>query len=355
MPDLPLSLTFDDVLLVPQESNVSPAAVEVRTLAAKGLTLELPILSAAMDTVSGPALAAALGKLGGLGVLHRNCPISEQAAMVKAAQRLAGARVPIAAAVGPRDIERAIALEKTGADALVFDSAHIHKPALIAVIKKLRPKIKAKFIVGNIATAEAAKALLPVADAIKVGIGPGSICTTRIVAGVGVPQLTAIMAVARVAKTKGVPVIADGGIRYSGDIVKALAAGASAVMLGSLLAGTTEAPGKVVIIDGKKFKHYRGMGSMGVLNGGQSSDRYFQAGRRKYVAEGVAALTPYKGPLAPVVEQLVGGLRSGLGYVGVRNIKELQRRAKFIRITPAGWAESRPHSVVNPTAPNYHD
>lgn len=350
---IPLGLTFDDVLLVPRESAINPSETDVRTMCARGLTLTIPVLSAAMDTVSQVKLARRIAELGGLGVLHRNCTIARQVDMVKKVR--AGAHsLPVAAAVGPRDTERALALDRVGVTALVFDSAHIHKPELIANIKTVKAKVKAKIIAGNIATAEAAKAFLPVADGLKVGIGPGSICTTRVVTGVGVPQLTAIMDVVKVAKTKNVPVIADGGIRTSGDIVKALAAGASAIMLGSLLAGTDEAPGKPITINGKKHKAYRGMGSLGAMSGGKSSDRYFQSGTHKYVPEGIEGAVPYRGALKEVMYQMIGGLRSGMGYVGARTIPELHERARFIRITAAGRSESRPHSIViTHGAPNY--
>ena len=369
MKSFDLGLTFDDVLLVPQESAISPREADVLSYAAKGLPLNLPLLSAAMDTVTGARLAAALGEAGGMGVLHRNCTVEEQVKMLRQVQGskhapyrggASGAgfkvqkRLIVAAAVGPGDSERALALDKAGVDAIVFDSAHIHKSSSVAAAEALKKKIKAKLIVGNMATAEAARAFLGVADGFKVGVGPGSICTTRIVAGVGVPQLTAIMEVAQVAKQKGIPVIADGGIRHSGDIVKALAAGASAVMLGSLCAGTNEAPGKKVIIEGVAYKTYRGMGSLGAMEVGQSSDRYFQKGSKKYVPEGVEGAVPATGPLSDVITQLVGGLRSGMGYMGARNIPELQRKARFIRITDAGRRESHPHSVViTKQAPNY--
>ena len=350
---IPLGLTFDDVLLIPQESDVSPSRVDVKTVCARGVPLDIPILSAAMDTVSGAAMAGALAKAGGLGVIHRNCTIEQEVAMVKEAIALSGGK-PVAAAVGPRDSERAIALDRAGAAVLVFDSAHVHKPELIAVIKQIRKQVKAKLIIGNIVTAEAAKALLPIADGIKVGVGPGSICTTRVVAGVGVPQLSAVMAVVKVARTKKIPVIADGGIRFSGDVVKALAAGASAVMLGGMLAGTDEAPGEVITVDGKTYKSYRGMGSLGAMETGKSSDRYFQTGAQKYVPEGVEAATPYKGKLADVLYQIIGGLKSGMGYVGAKDILTLQRRAKFIQVTAAGRAESHPHTVAMiKEAPNY--
>lgn len=350
---MPLGLTFDDVLLVPQESRISPSQADVRSWAARGLALEIPILSAAMDTVTGAAMAGALAQAGGLGVIHRNCSITEQVAMVKEAKARAHGK-PVAAAAGPHDLERAVALDRAGVGAIVFDSAHVHKPEVIAGIKKVRRQLKAKVIVGNIATAAAARALLPIADGIKVGVGPGSICTTRVVAGVGVPQLTAIMDVVKVARTKKIPVIADGGIRFSGDVVKALAAGASAVMLGGMLAGTDEAPGAVITLDGQPCKAYRGMGSLGAMNSGISSDRYFQSGNRKYVPEGIEGVIPYKGKLADALYQIVGGLKAGMGYLGVSTIVTLQRRAQFVQITPAGRVESHPHSVIIvKEAPNY--
>src|SRR3989338_1602972 len=351
-------LTFDDVLLVPQESSISPREADVSSYAARGLALRIPLLSAAMDTVSGPALVRALAEAGGMGVLHRNCPVAEQVAMVrevkKARKQESKKAIIVAAAVGPTDLERARARDKAGADASVCDSAHIHKPASVAAARALKRRIKAKLIVGNMATAAAARAFVRFADGFKVGIGPGSICTTRIVTGVGVPQLTAIMEVARVATAKKIPVIADGGIRYSGDIVKALAAGASAVMLGGLLAGTDEAPGKKVTMKGVVYKAYRGMGSLGAMNTGLSADRYFQKGAKKYVPEGVEGAVPAKGPLQEVLDQLVGGLKSGIGYVGARNIVALQKRAMWIRMTARGREESHPHSItLLKKAPNY--
>lgn len=356
-PPIPFGLTFDDVLLIPQESSISPREADVASYAAKGLPLMIPILSAAMDTVTGPHLARALAEAGGLGVIHRNCTIENQIKMVRTVkgQKLKVKSSIVAAAVGPNDAERALALDKAGVDAIVFDSAHIHKPSSVEAAKFLKKKIKALLIVGNMATAGAARAFVGIADGLKVGIGPGSICTTRIVTGVGVPQLTAIKEVVKVARLKKIPVIADGGIRSSGDIVKALAAGASAVMLGGLLAGTDEAPGQTVTIEGVVYKTYRGMGSLGAMNTGLSADRYFQKGARKYVPEGVEGAVPAKGPLKGVLEQLVGGLKSGMGYVGAGNIAELQKRAQWVRVTASGRAESHPHSItLLKKAPNYY-
>lgn len=362
MKSIALGITFDDVLLVPQESDIRPSEVHLGTKLTKRLTLMVPLLSSAMDTVTEARMAIAMAELGGIGILHRNCTIKEQVAMVEEVKkkklRLVGA------AIGPHDIDRAKALDRAGVDVISIDCAHAHKPGIVTDAKKIKKAIKADLIIGNIATAAAAKALLPVADALKVGVGPGSICTTRIIAGVGVPQLTAIMDVASVARKAKIPVIADGGIRYSGDIVKALAAGAYTVMLGGLFAGTDEAPGEIVTINGKKYKAYRGMGSLGALNKGLSADRYFspsggspargQKGTKKYVPEGVEGIVPAKGPLADVVFHLLGGLRSGMGYVGAKTIAELQTRAQFIQITPAGRAESHPHSItIAKQAPNY--
>lgn len=347
----PLGLTFDDVLLQPRESSVMRSEVFLETKLTKKLKFRVPIVAAPMDTVSGPELAIALGGLGGIAILHRNCTIQEQITMLKRAKR---ARIITGAAVGAVDLERAVALNKAGADVIVVDTAHAHVKAIIKAAKEIKRKIKAQLIVGNIATKEAAQAFLPFVDALKVGIGPGSICTTRIVAGVGVPQLTAIMNVAGAAKKKNVPVIADGGIRYSGDIVKALAAGASSVMLGSMLSGTKEAPGRIVKIQGQTYKTYRGMGSLGAMTNGQSSDRYFQKGNKRYVPEGIEGLVKYKGPVQHVIEQITGGLRSGMGYLGAKTIEDIAKRARFIRITNAGLKESHPHDIlINKKAPNY--
>jgi IMP dehydrogenase len=304
-----------------------------------------------MDMVTERDMAIELGRLGGLGVLHRNNTIEEQVAELEAVKKeglLAGA------AVGPHDIERAIALDKAGVDVLFVDCATAHKTDVIASAKKIKNSVKADVVVGNIATKEAAEALLDFADGLKVGIGPGSICTTRVVAGVGVPQLTAIMDVVSVAKEKGVPVIADGGMRYSGDVVKALAGGASVVMLGSMLAGTREAPGEVIIVQGEKCKMYRGMGSLGAMKKGKSSDRYFQEGSKKYVPEGVEGLVQYKGHTEEIIFHILGGLRSGMGYIGAHTISEMYDQAQFVKITKAGREESHPHSLFDrKDAPNY--
>ena len=346
-----LALTFDDVLLEPRESYVTRSQVSLETKLTKNLTIQIPILSAAMDTVTHAAMAVSLGRLGGLAILHRNCSVDTQVQMVKTAKKTG---VVVGAAVGPGDIARALALDKAGVNVLVVDTAHGHNMRALASAREIKKKIKAQLIVGNIATKEAAAELSKFADAIKVGIGPGSICTTRMVAGIGIPQLTAIIDVARAAKKKKVPVIADGGMKYSGDIVKALAAGASAVMLGSMLAGTKEAPGKILNIRGQKYKSYRGMGSLGAMSSGNSSDRYFQKNTNTYVPEGIEGITRYKGKLEDVVFQITGGLKSGMGYIGAKSIPEMWKQARFIQITGAGLKESHPHTVtIIKRSPNY--
>ncbi|MBI5037175.1 MAG: IMP dehydrogenase [Candidatus Kerfeldbacteria bacterium] len=344
-------ITFDDVLLEPRRSGVDRDRINLRSRLTKTVFLDIPILAAAMDTVSESRMAIALGKLGGMAVVHRNCAIADSVRWVREARR---AGVQVGAAVGPHDIERAIAISKAGATAIFVDCAHAHHDRIIRDAKKIKKAIRTPLILGNIGTAEAARALMPFADGLKVGIGPGAICTTRIVTGVGVPQLTAIMDVVAVARKRGIPVIADGGMKYSGDVVKALAAGASSVMLGSMLAGTDEAPGKVVTIEGKKYKQFRGMGSLAAMQSGRSSDRYFQKGKKKYVPEGVEAITPYKGPVGDVVWNIVGGLKSGMGYLGAMDIPALTKQARFIQITSASLKESHPHTItIAKKAPNY--
>ena len=475
--------TFDDVLLVPNASYVEPKDTDISTDLA-GLKLNIPIISAAMDTVSEKEMAIALARKGGIGVIHRNMTVEEQVNQVIAVKKaediivrdvitispnytvedaerimeeysvsglpvvdendellgiittrdvkyiqnkstlvkdamtknvvhgneeithdeamnimyenrierlpivdknnkLIGmitlrdilkrkqypnaardkeGRLLVAAACGPNDLNRARALIKAEVDAIAIDCAHAHNMNVVNNIKILKKELEGtdiKLIVGNIATKEAAIDLIDAgADALKVGIGPGSICTTRIVAGVGVPQLTAIAEVAEVAKEHDIPVIADGGIKYSGDIAKAIAAGADAVMLGSLLAGTDEAPGQLITINGRKYKQYRGMGSLGAMSGGvgAGADRYFQSHMKhvKMVPEGIEGAVPYKGPVKDVVFQLIGGLRSSMGYCGAKNIKEMQEKARFVLITQSGQQESHPHDVlITNEAPNY--
>ncbi len=349
--DFPVGLTFDDVLLEPRFSDVVRSEVDLSAQVTKKIKIKIPIIAAAMDTVSESAMGIVLGKLGGLAVLHRNNTIDEAVTMAK---KVKSKSLITSVSVGPHDLERAVALDKAGVDIIVVDCAHAHNKKIIASAKKIKKSIKAQLMVGNLATAEAAEQFVGFVDAIKVGIGPGSICTTRVVAGIGVPQLSAILDVVRVAKKKNVPVVADGGLKYSGDVVKALAAGASTVMLGSMLAGTKESPGKVIKINGQTVKVYRGMGSLGAMKKGQSTDRYFQKGNKKYVPEGVEGVIKYKGTVEEVIWNLVGGLKSGMGYIGAKNIEQMNKKAKFIRITNASLKESHPHTItINKKAPNY--
>ena len=345
-------ITFDDVLMCPAYSEVLPREVSLSGRFSRNVPLELPFASAAMDTVTEAPMAAAMARLGGIGVIHKNMSAADQAAQV-ARVKAEGLRVAAGVGITPDVLERVAALAAAGVDAVVLDSAHGHSKGVLDALRTIKAAFPAlDVVVGNIATADAARDLIAAgADGLKVGIGPGSICTTRIVAGVGVPQLSAIAAVAEVAGD-AVPVIADGGLRYSGDVVKALAAGAHCVMCGSLFAGTDEAPGEVVEVDGVAMKGYRGMGSIDAMQAG-SADRYFQKGAKKLVPEGVVARVAYKGPVADVVYQLAGGLRSGMGYCGAADLSALHR-ARFIRISPATVRENHPHDVViAKKAPNY--
>ncbi|MAN44970.1 MAG: IMP dehydrogenase [Hyphomonas sp.] len=475
------AITFDDVLLQPGASEVMPAEVNVSTFLTKAIPLNIPLISAAMDTVTEARLAIAMAQAGGIGVIHRNFTVEQQAgevAMVKkyesgvvmnpltinptaslgelielkqrtgfsgvpvvdesgkvvgiitnrdtrfaedknekvanlmtrevvtvkmdtsneearrllhkrrierlvivdddnrcvglltvkdmdkaavnpnAAKDAAGRlRVAAASTVGDAGFERTEALIEAGADCVVIDTAHGHSKSVAeAVTRAKKISNSVQIIAGNVATAEATKALIDAgADAVKVGIGPGSICTTRIVAGVGVPQLTAIEACANAAQVSGIPVIADGGIKFSGDFAKALAAGASTAMMGSMFAGTEEAPGEVFLYQGRSYKAYRGMGSLGAMARG-SADRYFQkdAAQEKLVPEGIEGQVPFKGPLGPIVHQMVGGLRAAMGYVGAKDINELHQKAEFVQITGAGLQESHVHDVqMTRESPNY--
>lgn len=475
-------LTFDDVLILPAKSRVLPAEADVSTRLSRRISLNAPILSSAMDTVTESKMAIAMAQQGGLGIIHRNMSIQEQADEVDKVKRyesgmivdpitvrphnkifeakevmkkygisglpitdddnkLVGIltnrdirfetrlnltidkamtkdlitvplgtsieeaeklfhehkiekilmvdeefhlkglitykdilkriqypnackdnfgrlRVGAAVGVGKETLERASALIAARADVLIVDTAHGHAQKVldtVKMLKKAHPKVE--LIAGNIGTAEAAGELMKLGvDAVKVGVGPGTICTTRVVAGVGVPQLTAIADVFKVTKTTDIPIIADGGIKYSGDISKAIAAGASSVMIGSLMAGTAEAPGEVVIYQGRSYKTYRGMGSLEAMREG-SSDRYFQESspsEGKLVPEGIESRVPYKGPVAQIIHMLVGGLKAGMGYAGCRTILELQKKAKFIKVTTAGLRESHVHDVIiTKEAPNY--
>ena len=367
-------LTFDDVLLIPAESHVLPNEVDLSTQLADNIKLNIPLISAGMDTVTEGAMAIAMALQGGLGVVHKNMSIQAQAsevANVKSVVVPSNAtkaavddqnRLLCAAAVGVTSdtFERAEALLEAGADAIVIGTAHGHSAGVLRKIKEFREHFpKQTLIAGNVATGDATRALFDAGvDVVKVGIGPGSICTTRIVAGVGVPQITAIYDAASAAREYHKPIIADGGIKYSGDVVKALAAGGNAVMLGSMLSGTTEAPGDIFEDNGKKYKRYRGMGSVGAMAQAHgSSDRYFQGGvneANKLVPEGIEARVEYKGDVSDVVFQIDGGLRSGMGYCGAANISELIEKAQFVQITNAGLRESHPHDVqITKEAPNY--
>ncbi len=476
-------LTFDDVLLVPAESRVLPNDVSTRTRLTRSVELSIPVVSAAMDTVTEARLAIALAREGGMGIIHRNLSIEEQAAEVdkvkrsesgmivepvtlppdalvrdalelmarykvsgvpitdadgilvgiltnrdlrfeqnvdqpvsalmtsrslvtapvgttlQQAEQILGRnkieklpvvddagklrglitvkdiqkkleypqatkddrgrlRVGAAVGVGPEAAERAQALVAAGVDLLVVDTAHGHSTGVLEMVRKIKGLVSVDVIAGNVATGEATRALIDAgADAVKSGIGPGSICTTRVVAGVGVPQVTAIYDCAEVAAAEGVPVIGDGGMTTSGDIAKAIAAGADTVMLGSLLAGTEEAPGEVILVQGERFKEYRGMGSLGAMRGRSfSKDRYFQGDVEdvdKLVPEGIEGRIAYKGPLRPIVYQLIGGLRQAMGYCGAATIEEM-KSSTFVRITGAGLRESHPHDVtITKEAPNY--
>ena len=474
-------LTFDDVLLIPAMSEVLPADVDTKTRLSRRIALNIPLMSAGMDTVTEARLAIALAREGGIGVIHRNLSVEAQAGEVDKVKRsesgiivdpiylhpdhkihdalammeryhisgvpitdenlkLVGIltnrdlvfeenydqrigdvmtkenlitapvgttleeakrilhehrieklplvdeefhlkglitikdiekarkypnaakdekgrlRVAAAIGVGPDVDERVPALVEAGVDALVLDTAHGHSKRVLDALARIKSEWgdKVDVIAGNVGTAEGARALIENgADAIKVGLGPGSICTTRVVAGIGVPQITAIWDCAQVAMEYGIPVIGDGGIRYSGDITKAIAAGADVVMLGSLFAGTDESPGEIEIYQGRSYKVYRGMGSIGAMRAG-SSDRYFQEASRKLVPEGIEGRVPYKGPLSETVYQLIGGLRAGMGYCGVRSIEELKTKTRFVRVTAATVRENHPHDVqITKEAPNY--
>lgn len=367
-------LTFDDVLLIPAESHVLPNEVDLSVKLADNIKLNLPFISAGMDTVTESSMAIAMALQGGMGVIHKNMSIVAQAGEVATVKgvMLSGNftraavdeenKLLVAAAVGVTSdtFQRAQALLEAGANAIVIDTAHGHSAGVLRKIKEIREHFpKATLIAGNVATAEGTKALFDSGvDIVKVGIGPGSICTTRIIAGVGVPQITAIYDAASVAREYGKTIIADGGIKYSGDIVKAIAAGGNAVMLGSMFAGTTETPGQIITDGDKKYKVYRGMGSIGAMAQSHgSSDRYFQGGvneANKLVPEGIEARIEYKGDVSDTIFQLIGGLRSGMGYVGARNIDELINKAQFVQMTNSGLRESHPHDVqITKAAPNY--
>lgn len=342
------SLTFDDVLLLPRYSQILPAETNISTNLSKSIKLKIPFISSAMDTVTESKMAIAIGKEGGLGIIHRNLNIKLQSIEVEKVKKL---NIYVGAAIGTsdKDIDRTKALIDKDVDLLVIDTAHGHSKKVLNTLAKIKKIASNQTIcVGNIATGEAAKMLYNAgADILKVGIGPGSICTTRIVAGIGVPQISALIDVKKNLKNKKIKIISDGGIKFPGDIAKALAAGADAVMMGSIFAGTNESPGLKYKFKNKLFKSYRGMGSIGAMSAG-SSDRYFQKNyndKSKFVAEGVEARVPYKGMVSEIIYQLQGGLRSSMGYIGATNIKEIKKKGKFIKITKAGFYESMVHSV----------
>src|SRR5436190_142134 len=400
---LTTALTFDDVLLVPRHSNVLPSEVDVSSSFSRNIRLHVPIASAAMDTVTESRLAIAMAQQGGLGIIHKNLTVEEQASEVDRVKRsesgmivnpitlsptnrifealelmkkyrISGVpitqdgskegRVGAAVGVAKDTLARAEALVAANVDVLVVDTAHGHSQGVLDMVYKLRRQFpKVDLIAGNVATGEATEALIERGvDAVKVGIGAGSICTTRVVAGIGVPMITAVAECSRAAAPHKVPVIADGGIRYSGDITKAIAVGASAVMIGSLFAGTDESPGELILFQGRSFKEYRGMGSLGAMRAG-SRDRYFQdefdldanpEDGEKLVPEGIEGRVAHKGSVAAMVHQLMGGLRAGMGYTGCANIPALQRDARMIRVSPAGLREGHVHDVIiTKEAPNY--
>ena len=343
------ALTFDDVTLEPRYSEILPSEASTKTILSKNLSLKIPILSSAMDTVTESKMAIAIGKAGGIGVIHRNLNIKKQILEIKKVKSkdfLVGAAV----GAGFNEIKRALAILKEGVNLIVVDTAHGHTKKVAEIIKKIKNKKsnKTTLCAGNIATTEAAKFMIKLGvDIIKVGIGPGSICTTRLVAGIGVPQLSAILEVKKATKNKKISIISDGGIKFSGDIAKALAAGADAVMIGSLFAGTNEAPGKLIKKKGELYKKFRGMGSIGAMNKG-SADRYFQKiqkDRSKYVPEGVEGLVKFKGSVENIIYKLIGGLKSSMGYLGSKKIANLRNKGKFVKITKAGFYESMVHNV----------
>lgn len=364
------ALTFDDVLLVPQYSEITPDMADVSTKLTNTFKMNVPFLSAAMDTVSEHKLVTALALAGGLGVIHKNMSIADQVKEVEMVKNYdfdneknkrvlidKKGRLCVGAAIGVTAdmMDRVNALMDAGVDVFVLDSAHGDSKNIINAIKNLRLEYPSmELIAGNVATYEGALDLMKAgASAVKVGMGPGSICTTRIIAGIGVPQLQAVMDCARASKEMNVPIIADGGIKYSGDVVKALAAGANTVMLGGLFATCEEAPGDIYESNGKKYRTYRGMGSIEAMAKG-STDRYFQTGHKKLVAEGVQGIVEVKTTVEELVFQLVGGLKAGMGYCGSKDIPTLQEKGTFIRITNNALLESHPHDIsIDKGEPNY--
>ena len=342
------ALTFDDVLLLPKYSEVLTSKTNILLQLTKKISLKVPFLTSAMDTVTESKMATAIAIEGGMGIIHRNLDIKKQSIEVK---KVKNKKLIVGAAIGTNleDLDRARSLISNGVDLIVIDTAHGHSKKVLQTLLKIK-KITKKIpiCVGNIATGEAAKRLYNSgADIIKVGIGPGSICTTRMVAGIGVPQISAILEVKKALNKKNIKIISDGGIKFSGDIAKALAAGADAIMMGSIFAGTDESPGKKFRFNGKFYKQYRGMGSIGAMSAG-SANRYFQKNykdKSKFVPEGVEGRVEYKGKVSEIIYQLQGGLRSSMGYIGAKNLKEINKKAKFVKITKAGFYESMVHSV----------
>ena len=342
------ALTFDDVLLLPRYSNILPSETDISLKLTSQILLKVPFLSSAMDTVTESKMAIAIAKAGGIGIVHRNLNTKKQ---TKEIIKVKNKKLIVGAAVGTNfdDIERAKYLIDNGCDLIVIDTAHGHSEKVLKTLDKIK-KIKSKVpvCVGNIATGDAARSLYNSgADIIKVGIGPGSICTTRMVAGIGVPQISAIREVKQTLKNKKIKIISVGGIKFSGDIAKALAAGADLIMMGSIFAGTDESPGKKFKIKGRTYKQYRGMGSIGAMSSG-SANRYFQRNfkdKSKFVPEGVEGRVEYKGSVSKIIYQLKGGLRSSMGYIGAKNLSQISKNAKFIKITKAGFYESMVHSV----------
>jgi len=342
------SFTFDDVTLVPQYSSVLPSETITVSKLSNNLNLQIPLMSSAMDTVTESKMAIAISKSGGIGIVHRNLSIEKQVIEVQKVKK-SNCLVGAAIGVNPKDLERAEELSNVKTDLIVIDTAHGHTQKVLNMIIKIKKKLKnCTLCAGNIATGKAAKFLADSGvDIVKVGIGPGSICTTRLVAGIGVPQLSAVLDVKKALKNYRTKIISDGGIKFSGDLAKAIAAGADAIMIGSLFSGTIESPGKIIKYKGKLYKNFRGMGSIGAMSVG-SADRYFQKKSKnisKYVAEGVEGIVQFKGPVNKIIYQLVGGLKSSMGYMGSKTIKDLQKKSEFVKITKAGFYESMVHNV----------
>jgi len=342
------ALTFDDVLLAPRYSSILPSETNLHSDLGYNLKLKIPFISSAMDTVTESTMAIAIAQKGGLGIIHRNLSIKDQSKEIRKVKKknlLVGAAV----GTGSDELIRIKSAIDENVDLIVIDTAHGHSEKVIKILSKIKKlNLKIPICVGNIATAEAALKLYNEgADILKVGIGPGSICTTRMIAGIGVPQISAVLEIKKSMKNKNIKIISDGGIKFSGDIVKGIAAGADAIMMGSIFAGTEESPGKKYKYKNKFYKSYRGMGSIGAMSAG-SSNRYFQKNHKdksKFVPEGVEARVIYKGSVNKILYQLQGGLRSSMGYIGAKRILEIQKKAKFVKITKAGFYESMVHSV----------